>query len=177
MAYHEQDAAELRAKIRELDGSRQIHIYLSTPVHGWEIGAGWFAFFEDLRQACELKGIKLQANPRFGTSDLVKTRNLDAHDFLKSGATHLLTFDSDQYASPHMILRMLRTGPSLCAAPVPKKTETGPKSEWFNFLTEPGEQVRNGDYLRVAAVGTGCMLATRQCILETVAIAGKPFLQ
>lgn len=156
-------------------------IFISTPVHGWEVSGGYMATMDGLQRLCRHRGISLLCQPRFGRSDLIQARNMDLHRFLKSGADRLITFDADQVADPADFLRLAEGPYPLCAAPVPKKTRDWPTivanaraghddpelcSGVFNFKCEQGPPMVDGDWMRILAAGAGMMCADRKVVID-----------
>lgn len=152
-----------------------MRLYLSTPTVGWQVSAGWYYTQAALTEFCRREGWTIQIVPQWGVSDLIRARNVAVHQFLKSGMDILVTFDSDQHAEPDVFRALAESPHPIAAAPVPKRTELAKGAQKWNFMCETGEQVREGDFLRVAAVGAGCMAIKRE-VLFTMAERNRCFM-
>lgn len=143
-----------------------MNIYFHTPIHGYQVSAGWYLTQSALIEFCRRKHWSVLIKPDFGISDLIRARNVAVHQALKADADVLLTFDADQSTDTETLAALIESPHGVSAAPVPKKRHGIPEAERWNFVCEPGEQVREGDFLRVAAAGAGCMAVKRATLVE-----------
>ncbi len=152
-------------------------IFVSTPVHGQEVTGAYWSTTALLTSLCRRKEWSLNLAPHFGTSDLVKARNIDVHKCLKSDATHFLTFDADQATDEQTLLGLLESPWPITAAPVRKKSDQLPLAEAWNFICDPKVSPEaQGDYIRVLLVGAGCMCVWRS-VLEDMCYRERVFMQ
>jgi hypothetical protein len=136
-----------------------VRVFVSTPVAGNEVSAGWLATLEGLSNLAR-NSFDLIKAPRFGISDLVLARNAAVHEALKAGADVLLTFDSDQYTDPENLMALIESEFPISALAIRKKKEEVD----FNFVCLPGKPRVAGDWVKVAAVGSGAMAVKTQVL-------------
>lgn len=146
------------------------HLYIATPVHGWEITGMYWATMEGLKMECASRGWQLTIKPWFGVSDLIRRRNVDVHRMLCTDATHLITFDADQSTTSETFVKLVESPYGICAAPVHKKHDNPTKEAWNFHCVDPDQMVIEGDYLQVDTVGSGCMCVTRDTLLKMAAV-------
>lgn len=160
------------------------HIFISTPVHGWDVTGAYWATMEAFKEFCKARAVRITCLPKFGMSDLILARNVAVHDFLKTDADVLLTFDSDQAAKPQDLWAICESAfvdKCVTACPVPKKHREWPEivrlareghddpdkaAAAFNFYVLPGKPIVTGPWMRVATVGAGAMAIGREQILK-----------
>ena len=74
-----------------------------------------------LQAAATARGIDIQFNLIGNESLIVRARNELAHQFLMSGASHLLFIDADIGFEPESVFRLLDRGADVSAAAYPLK--------------------------------------------------------
>jgi hypothetical protein len=161
-----------------------VKLFLSTPSHHGDYSIEYTGFVRRLIATLDAVDIKVMAHESSGESHIDRGRDAQAHCFLKSDATHMLTFDADQYAEdPTFIACMLAADLPIVGAPVPVKridwsavhaaARAGVPPEKlaeyagrFAVHLFPGEPLRWAAdcAIEVPAVGTGCMLIRRDTL-------------
>lgn len=93
-----------------------------------------------------------------------KARNNIAHDFLKSGHTHLLFIDSDIEFQPEQVFQLLARNLPIVASPYPHKKPADPitNTPMWSARAIDGEVPNAVALQKVAAVGTGFLLIKRE---------------
>lgn len=162
-----------------------LKLFISTPCSGWTITGAYWATMDGLQRVCRAGGHSLVQGARFGRSDLIHSRNVDVHRFLKSTAEVLITFDSDQMTGPENFITLANGAMERghVAAPVPKKThdweeivrlaragfdDPAPGAAQFNFKVLPGPQEIDGIWWKILAAGTGFKATRRDIVVRMV---------
>jgi len=120
--------------------------------------------------------------------DLARVRSRAVRKFLAdTDATHLLFVDADVQFEPYVIRRMLDTGKDIVACPYPKrdvrwdlayeaaKEGQHPEIGAYEYVFRALEPVDSKTGLvKVAGVGMGCTLLSRECLQRMVTTYGFP---
>lgn len=133
-------------------------LFLALPIY--QDVEPWFVI--SLLEFTKRPPCEVVIKPRIGDSDISRSRNCLAADFLASDCTHFLFLDSDLIFSPEHIDRLVghaKNGHDIVAGLYPKKQmELG----WVcNILEEPQAEREDG-LQRVKYAGTGCLLVSRK---------------
>lgn len=97
------------------------HIFIATPMYGGQC-FGYFA--QSLLQANNIipqSGVTLSYSFLFNESLIQRARNLLAHQFLQSNATHMMFIDADIKFNPADLLTMLAADKDIICGIYPKK--------------------------------------------------------
>jgi len=97
------------------------HIFIATPMYGGQC-FGYFA--QSLLQANNIipqSGVTLSYSFLFNESLIQRARNLLAHQFLQSKATHMMFIDADIKFNPADLLTMLAADKDIICGIYPKK--------------------------------------------------------
>lgn len=97
------------------------HVFIATPMYGGQC----FGFFtQGLLQAQQIlpkNNVSVSFSFLFNESLIQRARNLLAHQFLKSNATHMMFIDADIKFNPDDIVHMVRADKDIICGIYPKK--------------------------------------------------------
>ncbi|HEY2406825.1 MAG TPA: hypothetical protein VGI10_12520 [Polyangiaceae bacterium] len=145
-------------------------IFIATPCYGGLVSAPYTQSLTQLLPLLAQHQIEHQLVIQAG-SCIVQQRCQLAADFLHSDCTHLLFIDADHGFDPALVLELLDADRDLIGAPYRTKVPGPPRYDFEPlFVGSPGAAslVRDGELLRVLALGTGFMLIKRR-VLEVLA--------
>jgi hypothetical protein len=101
--------------------TERTRVFVATPCFGGDLKMAYVLSALKLQAAATARGIDIQFHLIGNESLIVRARNELAHQFLVSGASHLLFIDADIGFEPEAVFRLLDCGTDVAAAAYPLK--------------------------------------------------------
>ncbi len=105
--------------------TERTRVFVATPCFGGDLKMAYVLSALKLQAAATARGIDIQFNLIGNESLIVRARNELAHQFLMSGASHLLFIDADIGFEPESVFRLLDRGADVSAAAIRSSTSIG----------------------------------------------------
>lgn len=97
------------------------HIFVATPMYGGQCFGFYAQSCLQLQTLCKNANVNVSFSYLFNESLIQRARNLLAHYFLKSEATHLMFIDADILFNPNDIFPMMEADKDIICGIYPKK--------------------------------------------------------
>jgi hypothetical protein len=136
-------------------------IFLATPTHSGDVRVEWFHTIVATLMDLASHGHQMVIDTRAGESLVPRARNHQVHAFLQTDATHMWCFDSDQSCAGDVARTLVGLNLDVvgCLVPLKRRPIEFAVHEIGNKLETDGRGVAE-----VAAIGTGCMMVSRETI-------------
>ncbi|WP_240537254.1 hypothetical protein [Bradyrhizobium elkanii] len=162
--------------------TERTRVFVATPCYGGDLKMAYVLSALKLQAAATARGIDIQFHLIGNESLIVRARNELAHQFLASGASHLLFIDADIGFEPESVFRLLDCGTDVSAAAYPLKHIDWAKvqrvaeakrrnlasSSLDYVVTWEGDQItaRGDGFAKVRYAGTGFLMMKRSALVR-----------
>ncbi|UGA48004.1 hypothetical protein HU230_0019020 [Bradyrhizobium quebecense] len=162
--------------------SERTRIFVATPCFGGDLKMAYVLSALKLQAVATARGIDIQFHLIGNESLIVCARNELAHQFLVSGASHLLFIDADIGFEPEAVFRLLDCGADVSAAAYPlkhidwEKVQRAADAKRKNLssssldyvVTWEGDQItaRGDGFAKVRYAGTGFLMMKRSALVR-----------
>ncbi|MGY3588268.1 hypothetical protein ACVIGB_002772 [Bradyrhizobium sp. USDA 4341] len=162
--------------------TERTRVFVATPCFGGDLKMAYVLSALKLQAAATARGIDIQFHLIGNESLIVRARNELAHQFLLSGASHLLFIDADIGFEPEAVFRLLDCGTDVAAAAYPlkhidwAKVQRAAEAKRKNLasssldyvVTWEGDQLtaRGDGFAKVRYAGTGFLMMKRSALVR-----------
>lgn len=162
--------------------TERTRVFVATPCFGGDLKMAYVLSALKLQAAATARDIDIVFHLIGNESLIVRARNELAHQFLASGASHLLFIDADIGFEPEAVFRLLDSGADVSAAAYPlkhidwAKVQRAADAKRANLasssldyvVTWAGDQitVRGDGFAKVRYAGTGFLMMKRSALVR-----------
>ena len=100
---------------------KKAHIFIATPMYGGMCTGYYTQSLINTTAVMRANDIDMSFSCMFNESLIQRARNLLAHNFLKTDATHLMFIDADIKYNPNDIIPMIQADKDIICGMYPKK--------------------------------------------------------
>lgn len=139
------------------DKEKVMKLWISTPAYGGQVRYEYMTSCMRLQSYCNRMGIPTIFHLVAGESLITRARNELVNFFLKSDATHFLSWDADIQAEPEDVMKLINANVDVIGATYPIKRL--PLHYVVNHIEGVSSPTKVSE---VACIGTGLLLIKRK---------------